>query len=308
MLAWCPRLRALSLNIHVPEVDEGEEDLYWPFPAPAMAKLSSLTVLELDFAEGFYTLADVVSLTGLVELSITSTMYADMHLVPAALGQLKALRWLHFGSMSPCVLEAGCLELPELQSLCFSCCTVRDAEVLPGVSTLQCLTGIKFSGGLGPLTLDHQLAQLPRLQRMVLSQDSAFELNPPGLLRLPADMGSLRATLLHLDISGHMGTRFPLALTQLVALEHLSANDNDFVTLPTDITVLSRLTELALGRTFVHDKDPFQLRGKHPLNVRVLGDLSVRGRLMRSPLGLLTRLNFDRALSYKVMSVNAQKL
>ena len=61
-------------------------------------------------------------------------------------------------------------------------------------------------------------------------------------------MGSLSATLLHLDISGHMGTRFPLALTQLVALEHLSARGNEFAELPAGITALSRLTELMLGR------------------------------------------------------------
>ena len=186
-LALCPRLRALGLNMYMPDADEGDEDLYWPFPATALAKLSSLTSLALDFNEGFYTLDDVVgalvSLTGLVELSITLTMYADMHLVPAALGQLKALRSLEFGCIRPCVFEAGVfrparLAEPRLPVLRAS----QDAEVLPGVSALQCLTGIEFSHGLGPLTLDPQLAQLPGLQRLVLSQRVASSRRCSGAL------------------------------------------------------------------------------------------------------------------------------
>ena len=68
-------------------------------------------------------------------------------------------------------------------------------------------------------------------------------------------------------------TQFPLALTQLVALKCFDAYENDFDTLPVAITNLSRLTELRLGRTMCRI-DPLQLRGKRPLDVRALGDLS----------------------------------
>ena len=144
--------------------------------------------------------------------------------------------------------------------------------MLPGVSALQCLTAIEFAEASGPLTVDPQLAQLPGLQRLVLSQQLAPELlDPLGPLRLPADMGALSSTLLHLDISGHTGTRFPQALMQLVALKHLNATENEFAALPAGITALSRLTELMLGRICMFDEDPLQLRGKRPLDVRALG-------------------------------------
>ena len=276
-LACCTHLTALGLDICVPGADEGYEDLHWPFPAPALAKLTSLASLMLYFYAG-YTLADVVGalvpLTGLVELSIIFEVSADMHLVSAALGQLKALRSLTFYRIRACVLEAGCLNLPNLQSLDFWDCVFRDADALPDVSALQCLTGLELSRCMGLLTLGAQLAQLPGLQRLVLWQHLAPASEPPGPLRVPADMGSLSATLLHLDISGHMGTRFPLSLTQLVALEHMSARDTEFAELPAGITALSRLTELVLGRMFVYDEDPLQLRGTRPLDVRALGDLS----------------------------------
>ena len=229
-LAWCPRLRVLDLDMDSNGINEEYEDVYWSFPAPALAKLSSLTSLGLSFdGEDAYTLAEVVgalaALTGLVMLAISFPRCAEVHLVPAALGQLKALQSLEFVHIRSCVLEAGCLDLPKLQSLDFIECSVLGAEVLPGASALQCLTRIQFCEGEGPINLDPELAQLPGLQRLVLSQCLAYCLNFPWRLRLPADMGSLRNTLLHLDISGHMGTRFPLAVTQLVALEHLNAEE-----------------------------------------------------------------------------------
>ena len=148
-LACCPRLSALSLNMCFSGAVEGYTALSWPFPAPALAKLGSLASLELDFDADPHTLADVVgalvALTGLVELSIGFPKYADMHLVPAALGQLKALQSLTFSWIRPCVLEAGCLGLTNLRSLRLCSCRVADAENLPGVSALQCLTGIEFS-------------------------------------------------------------------------------------------------------------------------------------------------------------------
>ena len=274
-LAWCPRLRALDLDMD--SVAGGKADVPWAFPAPALANLSSLTSLDLGFHDSdHYILADVVGalvvLTGLVMLDIRFPTYGGMHLVPAALGQLKALRWLLFWCIRTCVLEAGCLDLPQLESLDFCNCEFPDAQVLPSVRALQCLTGIAFDNCQGPPTVDPQLAQLPGLQRLVLSQDTNFGLHLLEPLRLPADMGSLSATLLHLDIAGHMGTRFPQALTQLVALEHLNAKDSEFAELPAGITALSRLTKLKLGR--IWEEDPLQLLEKRPLDVRAMGDLS----------------------------------
>ena len=314
-LAWCPRLKALNLDMD--SVKGGEGDLSWAFPAPALANLSSLTSLDLWFHMcDSYILADVVgalvALPGLVELCILFPRLEGIHVVPAALGQLKALRLLMFYSIRTCVLEAGCLDLPQLESLGFCGCRVPDAQVLPGVSALRCLTTIEFDECEGPLTVDPQLARLPGLQRLVLSQNMELELYLPGPLRLPADMGSLSSTLLHLDIAGHTGTRFPQALTQLVALQHLNAKENEFAELPAGIMALSRLTELMLGRAVKYVEDTQQLQQKPPLDVRALGDLSCfpglrkltfeacEVMLCRSVLGAarhasLTSLCFDEA-------------
>ena len=282
-LTCCPHLRVLDLCFDSCGRSGEHIDQYWPFPAPALAKLSSLTSLALRFDDHDpYTLAGVVgalvALTGLVKLSIGFPKYADIQLVPAALGQLKALRSLEFSRICDCVLEAGCLDLPNLQSLDFFQCRVPDAEVLPGVSALQCLTRIEFFEGEGPVYLDPELAQLPGLQRLILSRmdDLPYDELDLAPLRLPADMGPLSSTLLHLDINGHMSTRFPRSLTQLVALEHLNAVGNGFAKLPAGITALSRLTELMLGRVSAYYEDPLG-EGEHgarPLNARALGDLS----------------------------------
>ena len=61
-------------------------------------------------------------------------------------------------------------------------------------------------------------------------------------------MGSLGTSLVHLMCVGVGLTRFPLALTQLVALKRLDASYNSFTDLPAAITALSRLTVLLLGR------------------------------------------------------------
>ena len=256
-LAWCPRLRSLSLTMHngdtteevaIPSLimrndDTTEEvDMLSPFPAPALARLSSLTslLLHLDRQCFFphYTLADVVGalvpLTGLAELYIGCPQYASL---PAALGQLQGLRVLEFYDIRLCGLEAGCLDLPNLQGLAFLKCEFRVEEALPGLSALQHLTRMETSKGQGPLVFDPQFVQLPRLRRLVMSRDLPFDKRySTGPLRLPGDMGLLSSTLLHLDISGNKLTPFPLAVTQLVALEHLNATENDFTEVPAGIT------------------------------------------------------------------------
>ena len=270
-LAWCPRLQNVWLGIV--RFDTHKEDLSCPFPAPALANLGSLTSLAWYFDDQVpYTLVDIVgalvAMTGLAELHFGSPKPA---MVPAALGHLKGLRALKFLKMRPSGLEVGCLDLPNLQSLDFVWCILRDAEVLPGVSALQRLTRVEFEGGETPVAIVHQLVQLPRLQRLVLSHSP--HLSPPGVLRLPADMGALRLGLLHLDLQDRKLTQFPLALTQLVALEHLNASNNEFAELPAGITALSRLTVLMLGRRY-DSNDPYQRLQKPPLDVRALGDLS----------------------------------
>ena len=152
-----------------------------------------------------------------------------------------------------------------------------DAEELPGLAALQRLTSIEMSGDYGPRFFDPQLVQLPGLQRLVLAQDRPFYniayLCPPRPLRLPANMGLLRSSLLHLDISWQKLASFPLALTQLVALMCLHASMNEFAELPAGITAPSRLIELKLGR-LESDDDPLQLVETRSLDVRALGDLS----------------------------------
>ena len=268
MLAWCPRLSSLGLLL-LDCGDEGDEPQ--PFPdAPASAKLRSLTKLVLEFDKDMCTLADVVdalsSVTGLTELAVSLPQPA---VVPTALGQLRSLQALHFQSLFPCVLEAGCLDLPRLAHLEFTGCKVDDAEVLAGVTALQSLTSIIFARGQGPPFVA-QLLQLPCLQRMVSETAQPC----PGIPSLGlAALVPLSSALLQVIIHGHGLTHFPLALTQLVGLECLHVNGNEFAELPTGITALSRLTELSVGR-LVSQRDPLQLHGKRPLDVRALGDLS----------------------------------
>ena len=111
--------------------------------------------------------------------------------------------------------------------------------MLPGATALQSLTRIEFLGDQLPRLFDHQLVQLPRLQcivyHLIVLYHDGICLAPA---RLPADMGSLRSSLLHLDFSGHGLTQSPLALTQLVALKCLRVNENEFAELPAAITAL----------------------------------------------------------------------
>ena len=235
-----------------------------------------------------YTLADVVGalvpLAGLAELSINSRRPAEEgrpDAVPAALGQLKGLRSLQLFNMRPCILEAGCLDLPVLESLEFTRCDFEGADVLLGVAALRCLTSIAFLAVQGLHCFHPELVQLPRLARLVLSQDipldvpdhGVYDGAPAGLFRLPADMGLLSLSLVDLEVSGLRLTHFPDALTQLVALERLVANKNEFAKLPASVTALSRLTELALGR-LVTGSGILRPHKIYPLDVRALGDLS----------------------------------
>ena len=89
---------------------------------------------------------------------------------------------------------------------------------------------------------------------------------------LPAGMGLLSSSLLHLRVLGLLLPYFPLVFTQLVALKCLDASYNEFAELPAGITALSRLTELRLGRSPVLHGNV--LCEDEPLDVRALGDLS----------------------------------
>ena len=272
-LAWCPRLSGLDLFV-AGRRDGQEGEAYCPLPdQSAFAKLRSLTELALSFDEADpHSLDDMVGalvpLTGLAKLTICSPRSA---VLPAALGQLKGLQRLVLFELRSCSFEAGCLDLPQLQSLDFIRCMCAHAEVRPNVSALQSLTRIRFMSGLSPPLLESFAASLPTArQRITLRvQQMAYD---AAVLRsggacLPADMGALRSSLLHIDLTGHRITKFPLALTQLVALECLRAGRNDFSELAPAITALSRLTELTLGRV-PSFQDPAQLC------VCALGDLS----------------------------------
>ena len=265
-LAWLPGLRALALSVDDSDANAVlHDEASRPCPdTSAFAKLCSLTKLALSFGVAdTYTVAGVVdalvSLTGLAELNLGLPWSS---VVPAALGQLKGLRSLVLSRLLPCVLEAGCLELPNLISLDFDSCYFADAEVLSGVTALQNLTSIKFLYGQGPRFFDQQFVQLHRLQRIIF-ESCGVCLACPWLSRLPADMGSLTSTLLHLCFCGATLTQLPLALTQLATLEHLDASENSIAELSAAITALSRLTELVPGRrcskNLLHDKRPMRL-------------------------------------------------
>ena len=121
-LASCPRLECLGLSLVY--MDGFKEQLHPTTVLHSLApfaRLRSLTKLTLNVNEGdFGPLVDavhaLVPLTGLAELTIECMQDA---VVPAALGQLKGLRSLSFYGFRSCVLEAGCFDLPNLQSLEF---------------------------------------------------------------------------------------------------------------------------------------------------------------------------------------------
>ena len=167
-LASCPSLKALALRVATPYGQGGPEASWASAGMPALANLRSLTKLNLGFRIPVpYTLTDVVGglvhLTGLAELRLClpAVVHGRAVTVPAALGQLKALRSIHFVRLGRCVLEAGCLDLPKLLSLMFDHCAFLEAEVLPGVTALQCLTRLVFLHGHAPPFFDPQLVQLP---------------------------------------------------------------------------------------------------------------------------------------------------
>ena len=223
-LAWLPRLWTLALSRDEADADVSSgNEASQPCPdTSAFAKLRSLTKLTLAFRKADpYTVAGVVdalvSLTGLAKLKLSLPRST---VVPAALRQLKGLRYLNLRDSDLGDFEAGCLELPNLLSLEFFDCGFGSAEVVPGVTALQDLTSIKFTFGQGPRFFDQQLGQLCRLQRIIFDSCEA-SLACPWLSRLPADMGSLSSTLLHLCCSGAVLMQLPLAITQLAALEHL---------------------------------------------------------------------------------------
>ena len=238
VLAWCPRMCVLELAIL-----DGGDDRPQIFCSTAFAKLRSLRSLTLCFnddAEAHYVLADVVNalvaLTGLEELTIDLSQPAR---VPAALGQLKSLKELQLFGMTPCVLEAGCLDLPTLERLQTVCCDIEDAGGLAGVANLQSLTHIVFKFGRGPPFVA-QLLQSACLQCAVFNMRDPYPGSSTlGLARLPSDMALQCMALLRLSFCGHGYTQFPLALTQLVALQCLHASKNEFTELPAGITALS---------------------------------------------------------------------
>ena len=164
--------------------------------------------------------------------------------------------------------------------------------MLLGITALQSLTRIDFSGGKGPRFFDPQLVQLGQLQRIVYRTSSPC---CGGSCLAPADMGSLSSSLLHLDLEGHGLTLFPLALTQLVALKCLKASSNEFAELPAGITALSRLTELTIGRVAPND-DQLQLHAMRPLDVCALGDLSGFSALCKLAFGCCQVMMCDSML------------
>ena len=269
MLAWCPHLSAVALEL----LDcAGAGNAPKPFPsAPTFAKLRSLTKLVLYFRKDPCTLADVVgalaTTTSLKELAVTLPQPA---VVPAALGQLTSLQALHLQNLSPCELEAGCLDLPKLLRLEFTGCEIDNAEVVSGLTALQRLTSVVFSRGRGPPFVA-ELLQLPHLKRLVIE---TLHHPCPGIASLGlAALVPLSSALLQVNVSGHGLSHFPMALTQLVGLKVLNVSGNEFAELPTGITALSRLVMLSVGR-LTSQTDPLQLREKRPLDVRALGDLS----------------------------------
>ena len=270
-LAWLPRLRALALSLYGDERVIDSMVLPYCPDTSAFAKLRSLTRLALSFGG-----ADTYTIAGVVPALVSLTAFAELYLslprftvVPADLGQLKGLRSLVFFDITLTHFEAGCLKLPSLLSLKFDKCRIGHVEEMMGVTALQHLTSMTFGQGQGPRAFYQQLVRLPRLQRLIFDSCGGF-LACPWRSRLPADLGSLSSTLLHLCCCRAMLTQLPLAIMQLAALEHLDAKENSIAELPAEITALSRLTELVLGRRYSRDL----LHMLPPLDVRALGDLS----------------------------------
>ena len=238
-LAWCPRLRALDLCT-VDEMRGAPQRLPASGCAPAFAKLRSLRKLTLSFGGVNHvplaTLVDaLVPLTGLAELSIALCSAV----LPAALGQLKGLQALSLCSMKPCVFEAGCFDLPKLQSLDFQGCVFEDAVMLPSATGLQSLRHVRVIDCQGPSFFARfPSAHFPELPLVTMYSHGPWHRGAhQKLARLPADFSSAWTALQRIE-AGHELTQFLLALTQLAALEHLNLERNEFAELLKDITAL----------------------------------------------------------------------
>ena len=97
-LACRPRLGSMTLSIDHKEGSDWWDPGWMQHSLAALAQLHSLTDLSLGLVDlDFYPLADVVHalvpLTGLTNLYI---QFSQPVVVPAALGQLKALEYLCF--------------------------------------------------------------------------------------------------------------------------------------------------------------------------------------------------------------------
>ena len=299
-LAQCIRLQALQL--HYPVHDEG---ILPSFPiaslACAFAKLTTLVRLDVSLSEyedptsvGPGMLGVVASLTGLTELRLhvyhEPGTPQERSFVPASLSALRQLRRLELGHLHGLRLEAGCLDLPDLASLTFDHCRFADTPVqLPGMYILSRLTSLAFLSCDGLRSLcDYGLKWLPRLQSLVCVSGKWDRHGVAGGVgsNLPAGMGTLRPTLLRLDLSGVNLRSFPLAVTQLTALQCLQASENSFAVVPDEITALGRLETLELGRRGKPVDNLLRGAPVNDIDASALGDLS--------PFPLLCTLSFAR--------------
>ena len=199
--------------------DEDGAQRFFP-DATAFAKLQSLTKLTLSFYDETSQswcprglseiLTALVPLTGLAELAVCLSEDA---VVPAALAQLKGLRSLELSGLTRTVLEAGCLDLPNLASLGFRNCHLRP-EVLPGVPAFAfpSLMRIKLTDcrGRSDVSVNYELVRLPRLQRMVFETGKPCRDACLWVSRLPADVGVLSSSLVRLSLAATSRSTFCL--------------------------------------------------------------------------------------------------
>ena len=290
-LAQCQRLQALTLRYTangmgiVPSAPVASLVSAFSKLSPSLVKLDvSVCEFQLPPSIGPGMLGNVAPLTGLTDLRLhvlyeaTNEAPHETSFLTQSLSAFKRLHRLELSELRGLRLDAGCLELPDLASLTFDqCCFADSPAQLPGLGVLSCLTSLAFLScdGLRSLSVCG-LEQLPSLQKLVCAGGEWDRRTSFGRVwsNLPADMGSLSPTLLSLDVSIVDLAAFPLAVTQLTALQCLQAHRNSFSVVPAGITALGRLETLELGRRGDPGHTATRRMPVKKIDASALGDLS----------------------------------
>ncbi len=291
----CPCLVQLKLNILL----KNWEDQLPETMGQDLARARTLEGLELEVrCRGVQNLdmpppAHIAHLVaGLAGLSRLRALTLGSHLIrmaaplPACLSRLAQLTSLSLCGLDGLRCAPGWARLPSLASLKFDRCTfAADREdALPGMDSLVALTSFDVSGCPSLRVLPASLWQLTQLRRLAHWKNTSRSVQSPRselpVAGLPTLGAPCFASLTSLRLAGHNLPVFPAGILAMSCLKHLDLCHGCFEHLPEDITVLTALEELRLGR-YANFRDGSRYMTGGSLDARALGSLAGFPRLRR---------------------------